>query len=104
MPGGPAVLDRHPLGWFGLGATLAFLFIILSSLGLAYPNAAALAMTPFNRNIGSASAMLGFLQIGVSSIASAIIGIVNSRTMLPAVLILAATSWIAMAILIFGRR
>ena len=92
------------LGWFGLGTTLALLFIILSSLGLAYPNAAALAMAPFDRNIGSASAMLGFLQVGVSSIASASIGIFDSHSMLPVVLILAVTSWTAMAILVFGRR
>jgi DHA1 family bicyclomycin/chloramphenicol resistance-like MFS transporter len=90
--------------WFGLGTTLALLFIILSTLGLAYPNAAALAMVPFARNIGSASAMLGFLQIGVSSVASASIGIFDSHTMLPVVLILAATSWTGMAILIFGSR
>ncbi|MDB6036434.1 MAG: bcr [Verrucomicrobiales bacterium] len=91
-------------GWFGLVTTLVLLFITLSSLGLAYPNAAALAMAPFDRNIGSASAMLGFLQIGVSSIASASIGIFDSHSMMPVALILAATSWIGMAILAIGRR
>src|SRR5271156_298458 len=55
-------------GWFGLDMTLVLLFISLSSLGLAYPNAAALALVPFDRNIGSASAMLGFLQIGISGL------------------------------------
>ena len=40
----------------------------MSSLGLAFPNAAALSLVPFDRNIGSASAMLGFLQIGVSAL------------------------------------
>jgi DHA1 family bicyclomycin/chloramphenicol resistance-like MFS transporter len=91
-------------GWFGLPATLVLLFISLSSLGLAYPNAAALALVPFDRNIGSASAMLGFLQIGVSGLASASIGIFNSHTMMPVTLVLAATSWIGFAILIFGKR
>src|SRR5277367_4901608 len=76
-------------GWFGLAATLALLFMALSSLGLAYPNAAALAMAPFDRNIGSASAMLGFLQIGVSGIASMTIGIFDSHSMMPVVAILA---------------
>jgi len=91
-------------GWFGLPATLALLFISLSSLGLAYPNAAALALVPFDRNIGSASAMLGFLQIGVAGIASASIGIFDSHTMRPVTLVLAATSWIGFAILIIGKR
>lgn len=91
-------------GWFGLKATLALLFISLSSLGLAYPNAAALSLVPFDHNIGSASAMLGFLQIGVSSLASASIGIFDSHRMLPVALILAVTSWIAWGILLLGRR
>jgi MFS transporter, DHA1 family, multidrug resistance protein len=91
-------------GWFGLNATLVLLFISLSSLGLAYPNAAALALVPFDRNIGSASAMLGFLQIGVSGLASASIGIFDSHTMLPVTLVLAVTSWIGLAILILGKR
>lgn len=91
-------------GWFGLGATIALLFIILFMLGLAYPNAAALAMAPFDRNIGSASAMLGFLQIGVSSLASASIGIFDSHTLMPVALIIAATSWIGFGILVVGKR
>jgi DHA1 family bicyclomycin/chloramphenicol resistance-like MFS transporter len=91
-------------GWFGLPGTLALLFIALSSLGLAFPNAAALALAPFDRNIGSASAMLGFLQIGVSSLASASIGIFDSHRILPVVAILAATSWIGLAIFLIGRR
>ncbi len=91
-------------GWFGLSTTVVLLFIILSSLGLAYPNAAALAMAPFDRNIGSASAMLGFLQVGVSSLASASIGIFDSHTMAPVTLILAGTSWIGLAILWIGKR
>lgn len=91
-------------GWLDLNATLVLLFIALSSLGLAYPNAAALALVPFSRNIGSAAAMLGFLQIGVSGLASASIGIFDSRTMLPVALVFMATSWIALAILLFGKR
>jgi MFS transporter, DHA1 family, multidrug resistance protein len=58
------------------------LFISLSSLGLAYPNAAALALVPFDRNIG----------------------IFNSHTLMPVALILAATSCIGFAILIIGKR
>ncbi len=92
------------LGILKLPATLVLLFISLSSLGLAYPNAAALALVPFDRNIGSASAMLGFLQIGVSVLASATIGIFDSHTMMPVALIMAVTSWIALGVLIVGQR
>jgi len=92
------------MGWCGLPATLVLLFVSLASLGLAYPNAAALALVPFDHNIGSAAAMLGFLQIGVAGLASASIGIFNSHTLMPVALIMAATSWIGLAILLVGRR
>ncbi|MDR3458476.1 MAG: multidrug effflux MFS transporter [Verrucomicrobiae bacterium] len=91
-------------GWFGLPATLVLLFIALSALGLAFPNAAALALVPFDHNIGSAAAMMGFLQIGVSGLASASIGIFDSHSMMPVALVLAATSWIGLGILIVGKR
>ena len=91
-------------GWFGLDLTLVLLFISLSCLGLAYPNAAALALVPFDHNIGSASAMLGFLQIGVSGLASASIGIFDSHDMQPVTIVLAATSWIGLAIFVIGKR
>ena len=91
-------------GWFGLPATLVLLFIALSALGLGFPNAAALALVPFDHNIGSAAAMLGFLQIGVAGVASASIGVFNSHTLMPVTLALAATSWIGLAILLLGKR
>ncbi len=91
-------------GWFGLGATLVLLFITLTSLGLTYPNAAALALSPINHNIGSASAMLGFIQIGVSGLASASIGVFNTKGLLPVVLVLAVTSWIGLGVFILGMR
>jgi MFS transporter, DHA1 family, multidrug resistance protein len=73
-------------------------------LGLAFPNAAALALTPFEKNAGSASALLGFVQIGAASLASACVGLFNSKTMLPMLVTFAATSWVALAIYIVGRR
>jgi DHA1 family bicyclomycin/chloramphenicol resistance-like MFS transporter len=91
-------------GWFGLWSTLGLLFLVLSMLGLSLPNGSALALVPFDHNIGSAAAMLGFLQIGVSGLASASIGIFDSHTLLPVALVLAATSWIGLAILFIGKR
>lgn len=91
-------------GWFGLAPTLVLLFIVLSSLGLAYPNAAGMALSPFERNIGSAASMLGFCQIGVSSIASAAVGFFDSHGMLPVALVIAATSWTGLGIFLVGRR
>jgi len=90
--------------WFGLPATLMLLFVLLSCLGLTYPNAAALALAPFDKNAGSASALLGFVQIGAAALASACVGIFNSKAILPVLVIFAATAWIALLIFTLGRR
>ena len=90
--------------WFGLATTLVQLFILLSCLGLTYPNAAALALAPFVKNVGSASALLGFVQIGAASLASSCVGIFNSKGILPVLVIFASTAWIALGIFTIGRR
>jgi DHA1 family bicyclomycin/chloramphenicol resistance-like MFS transporter len=91
-------------GWFGLWGTLVLLFLTLTALGLCAPNGSALALVPFDHNIGSAASMLGFLQLGISGLASACIGIFDSHTLMPVALVLAVTSWIALGILLFGKR
>lgn len=91
-------------GWFGLPLTLVMFFILLCSLGLTYPNAAALALAPFDKNIGSASALLGFLQIGAAALTSASVGLFNTSGIMPVLAIFAATAWIAWLIFSWGKR
>jgi DHA1 family bicyclomycin/chloramphenicol resistance-like MFS transporter len=57
-------------GWYGLGATIFLLFILLAFLGYTYPNATAVAMGPFAKNAGTASSLLGVMQMGIGSLAS----------------------------------
>lgn len=91
-------------GWFNLATTLVFLFILLSCLGLTYPNAAALALSPFDKNVGSASALLGFVQIGVAALTSSCIFWLNAKTIVPVIVIFMATAWIALCIFLLGRK
>jgi DHA1 family bicyclomycin/chloramphenicol resistance-like MFS transporter len=90
--------------WFGLESTIALFFIALSCLGLTNPNATALALAPFSKNVGSASALLGFLQIGVAGLASAGIGLFNATDSVPVALIMTVTSVVALGILMVGRK
>lgn len=90
--------------WYGLEGTIFMLFIALSCLGLTNPNATALALAPFSRNVGSASALLGFLQIGVAGLASACVGLFNTTNSVPVAATMTFTSLIAFFILRFGRR
>lgn len=66
-----------------LWLTIAFLFLYLSAIGLVMPNASALSMKPFERNAGSASALLGFIQMGLGSLATIVVGVLNIKTVLP---------------------
>ncbi|MGE3261976.1 MAG: multidrug effflux MFS transporter [Bacteriovoracia bacterium] len=91
-------------GWFGLLTTIAMLFAYLSTLGFLYPNAAALALAPFSRNAGSASALLGFLQIGAGALASMGIGLLDARQTFPIVAIFATSSSAALLVFLFGKR
>jgi DHA1 family bicyclomycin/chloramphenicol resistance-like MFS transporter len=90
--------------WYELATTIILFFILLSCLGLTYPNASAIALAPFSRNAGSASAMLGFLQIGIAGFASGCIGFFNSSNSVPIVTVMVGTSLIALVILMAGRR
>jgi hypothetical protein len=48
--------------------------------------------------------MLGFLQIGLSVLASASVSVFNSHTMTPVAFIMAMTSWVGFIILFIGKR
>lgn len=91
-------------GWYGLAETIALLFIFLSCLGFASPNASALSLAPFTRNAGSASALMGAVQMGLGALASVAVSLFDTRTSVPMVAIMAATSIIALIILITGRK
>jgi DHA1 family bicyclomycin/chloramphenicol resistance-like MFS transporter len=85
-------------------STLVLFFICLSCVGLINPNATALALAPISRNLGSASSLLGFLQLGIAALASAGVGLFDSHEMLPIVALMLVTSLVALIILSIGRK
>lgn len=87
-------------GWYGLTENIIFLFILLSCAGLTYPNAAAIALSPFSKNAGSASALLGFIQIGIGGLISSGVGMLQFKGSLATALIMAVSSAIALLILL----
>ena len=89
--------------WYGLATNMIFLFIILSCAGLTYPNAAAVALSPFKKNAGSAAALLGFIQIGIGGLISSGIGFLHRKGSYPTSLIMVITSSIGLLILLLGK-
>ncbi|QBD83605.1 Bcr/CflA family efflux MFS transporter [Ktedonosporobacter rubrisoli] len=66
----------------GLIGVLPSCFLIVTSVGLITPNATALALSKA-RAAGSASALLGVLQIGLAVVVAPLIGLAGSKSALP---------------------
>jgi MFS transporter, DHA1 family, multidrug resistance protein len=89
--------------WYGLTAVIVFLFALLSCCGITYPNAAALCMAPFSKNAGTASSLLGFIQIGIGGLISGSVGMLHFGAITAMALVMASTTIIALVILLSGK-
>ncbi len=67
----------------GLVALLVSIYLYMVGVGLTLPNAQAGAIGPFPQSAGSASALLGFIQMGVAAIVGAILGHVAAMNAMP---------------------
>jgi len=76
----------------------------MSCIGILNPNAAALALAPFTRNLGSAAAMAGFTQITLASVVSAVVGASGAVSLLSFAVLMSASSVCALLVLLTGRR
>lgn len=90
---------------FNVGATVIFalIFIYMFWLGILNPNAAALVLKPFTKNVGSASALLGSVQMLSGSIATLIVSGLHNGTIFPVAYMMAAWAAIFLLLLLGGR-
>lgn len=88
----------------GLYETIAILFVFLGCLGISNPNTAGLTMAPFAKNAGSASALMGAIQLGLGSLASFAVGIFVKDSVAPMVFIMTVTTIIAFIVLNIGKK
>lgn len=88
----------------GLYETIAMLFVFLACLGISNPNTAGLTLAPFEKNAGSASALMGAIQLGLGAMASFAVGLFVKNSILPMVFILTTSTIIALIILILGKK
>jgi DHA1 family bicyclomycin/chloramphenicol resistance-like MFS transporter len=92
------------LNILNLYGVIAMLFLYLGCLGLCNPNTTGLSLAPFEKNAGSASALMGAIQMGLGSLASVAVGLFVSDSILPVTLIFIGSSFLALLILHFGKR
>jgi DHA1 family bicyclomycin/chloramphenicol resistance-like MFS transporter len=75
-----------------------------TALGLVLPHAMTIALRPFAHIAGTASALLGFIQMTLSAIASAIVGVILTDTPLPMILTMILISVVALGLAIQSYR
>ena len=88
----------------GLYGTISMLFLFLACLGISNPNTAGLTLAPFARNAGSASALMGAIQLGLGAFVSFAVGVFVHKSAVAMVVIMTITTLLALVILILGKR
>ncbi|UKT65588.1 multidrug effflux MFS transporter [Pedobacter mucosus] len=87
-----------------LYSTIGFIALFLACLGLINPNAAALSLAPFSKNAGSASALMGALQMGLGALASVMVSLSTDHSVIPMPLVMTSAAFIALFCLLIGKR
>lgn len=90
--------------WLGLFGTIGCIFLYLCCQGFSFPNSSALSMAPFTKEAGSASALMGSIQMALGAGASGLVGLLTDGTALPMTAVMAGCSITAVAILMLGRH
>ncbi len=89
-------------GWLNLFNTILLIFLFLCCQGFSFPNAAALSMAPFKKEAGTASALMGALQMGFGSFAAAVVGFLSNGTSLPMAAVMAVCAVLGLITLSWG--
>lgn len=91
-------------GWGDLFITIFFIFIFLCCQGFVFPNASALSLAFFGHNAGSASALLGGIQMGIGAGTSALVSLLQNNTALPMTGVMACCAISALSVFSLGRK
>jgi DHA1 family bicyclomycin/chloramphenicol resistance-like MFS transporter len=87
-----------------LYSTIALMFLFLSCQGFSFPNSSALSLAPFDKEAGSAAALMGAFQMGLGALATAVVGMTNNGTALPLTGIMAACAISGLLIVSLGGK
>ena len=87
----------------GLFSTIVLAFLFLSTQGFAFPNTSALSIAPFSKNAGTASALMGAIQLGIGAGTTAIVSILSNHSELPMTGVMFGCAFTSLIILLAGR-
>jgi DHA1 family bicyclomycin/chloramphenicol resistance-like MFS transporter len=76
----------------------------LSCQGFIFPNSSALTLAEFGHNAGSASALMGAIQMSIGAGASALVSLLQNNTALPMAGVMACSPLGALIMFSLGRK
>ncbi|RFS17044.1 multidrug effflux MFS transporter [Emticicia sp. C21] len=82
---------------------LSIVLVFVSCQGFIHPNTSALSLTPFSKDAGSASALMGAIQMSFGALATALVGWFGDGTTLPLTTIMACCPLVGLLIFGMGR-
>ena len=94
-----ALLVWPSRGFVGEAGIITLVFCYIFFFGFVNPNSMALALQPFTRNAGSASAMLGSIQMLAGASASGLVSYLHDGTAMPMIWVMAGCTGASLAIL-----
>ncbi len=101
---GAALFAGSALGLLGVLSTIFLICIFLCCQGFTFPNTSALSLAPFSRNAGSASALLGSIQMAIGAATSALVSFLSNHTAVPMTGVMACCAVISFTIVMAGSR
>jgi MFS transporter, DHA1 family, multidrug resistance protein len=91
-------------GWGDLYSTIFLIFLFLGGQGFIFPNASALSLAPFPHTAGSASALMGAIQMGIGAGVSALVSVLQNGTRVPMAVVMACCATTAFASFFLGSK
>ncbi|MEI9921643.1 MAG: multidrug effflux MFS transporter [Bacteroidota bacterium] len=75
----------------------------LATVGIILPNSSALVLAPFSSNTGTASALLGALQLGFGALASFVVSVATTESSMPMTITMCICASCSLVCLLVGR-
>jgi len=91
-------------GLWNVYGIIICIFIFLCCQGFTFPNSSALSLAPFSKNAGTASALMGGIQMITGTLTSALVSILSNNTALPMTGVMCCCSLCAFTILMIGQK
>lgn len=92
------------LDLLNLYTTIALIWLYLGTQGFVFPNTSALALSPFSKNAGTASALMGAVQLGIGALTTATVSALNNQSALPMAAVMLLCGSTAFIFLNIGRK